>query len=68
MAEGTERRQGTWNKAEEARGAPIVGGGAVRAGRRRESERESEKRRTEWRGECRGRWRCPRAEGRSWRR
>ena len=63
VEEGAERRRGTWNKAEEARGAPMAGGVAVRAGRRRDSERETEKRRTEWRGEWRGRWRCQWAEG-----
>ena len=37
------RRRGAGNKAEEARGAPMAGGGAVRAELRRESERERER-------------------------
>ena len=38
----------------------MVGGGAVRAERRRESETV----RTEWRREWRARWSCPQVEGR----
>jgi len=42
MEEDAGRRRGAGNKVEGAREAPMVGGGAVRAKRRRESERERE--------------------------
>ena len=46
VEEGAGRRRGAGNKAKGARGAPMAGGGAVRAERRRESGRESERART----------------------
>ena len=63
VEEDAGRRRGAGNKVEGAREAPMVGGGAVRAKRRRESERESGRARTGWMREWRARWRCPQAEG-----
>ena len=57
------RERSVENKVEEARGAPMAGGGAVRVERRQESERESRRARTGWRREWRVHWRCPQAEG-----
>jgi len=42
VEEGAERRRDAGNKVEEARGAPMAGGGVMRMERRRESERERE--------------------------
>jgi len=63
VEESAGMRQDVGNKVEEARGAPMAGGGAMRMERWQESERGSREARTEWRREWRVRWRCPRAEG-----
>ena len=60
---GAGRRRVAGNKAKGPREAPMVGGGAVCAERRRESGREGERARTGWRRKWRRRWRCPQRRG-----
>jgi len=63
VEEGTKRRRGAWNKAEEAGSSNGRSPCGARGAEVRERERESEEAHTEWRREWRVRWRCPGAEG-----